>query len=294
MIENNYLEATGENLMFGGGDPKIVGLVPSDITLRMNHLVKPRSWQQPIIGTPTASASPVAGGTLPAGTYGYRVVARRSVGQGGMGTSLASVQVSATLGAPGAVRVSWAAVPNATEYRVYGRAMSGPTMYWKVTGTSFVDGGAAGTSGTIPVASYWTVKNLFELKNARRVLAEGNVLEQNWTDGQNGIAITFKPSNQGTAPWTEVSDVTFRYNIVRHAGGGINITGYGYNGLPASRRETFRSPIICSMTSIQRMARVASSRLVAAPRRSLSNTTPCCRPARWSHPPLATPTVPTM
>jgi PKD repeat protein len=239
VIENNYLEAAGENVMFGGGDPKIAGLVPSDITLRMNHMVKPRSWQQPIIGTPTASASPVAGGILPAGTYRYRVVARRSVGQGGMGTSLASVQVSATLGAPGAVRVSWAAVPNATEYRVYGRAMSGPTMYWKVTGTSFVDVGAAGTSGTIPVASYWTVKNLFELKNGRRVLAEGNVLEQNWTDGQNGIAITFKPSNQGTAPWTEVSDVTFRYNIVRHAGGGINITGYGYNGPPSEQARNF-------------------------------------------------------
>jgi PKD repeat protein len=235
VIENNYFEAAGENLMFGGADPKILGLVPSDITLRLNHFVKPRSWQQPIIGTPTASASPVAGGTLPAGTYGYRVVARRSVGQGGMGTSLASVQVVATLGAPGAVRVTWAAVPTATEYRVYGRATSGPTMYWRVTGTSFVDGGAAGTSGKIPVASYWTVKNLFELKNARRVLVEGNVFEQNWTDGQVGIAITFKPSNQGTAPWTEVADVTFRHNIVRHAGGGINITGYGYNGHPSQQ-----------------------------------------------------------
>jgi hypothetical protein len=67
VIENNYLEAAGENVMFGGADPQIVGLVPSDITLRLNHLTKPRSWQQPIIATPTASASPMAGGTLPAG-----------------------------------------------------------------------------------------------------------------------------------------------------------------------------------------------------------------------------------
>ena len=46
VIENNYLEAAGENVMFGGADPKIPNLVPSDITIRLNHLSKPRSWQQ--------------------------------------------------------------------------------------------------------------------------------------------------------------------------------------------------------------------------------------------------------
>ena len=46
LIENNYLEAAGENVMFGGADPTIPNLVPSDITLRLNHLIKPRSWQQ--------------------------------------------------------------------------------------------------------------------------------------------------------------------------------------------------------------------------------------------------------
>src|SRR5688572_22027579 len=37
----------------------------------------------------------------------------------------------------------------------------------------------------------WAVKNLFELKNARRVLVEGNVFERNWTHAQNGFAILF-------------------------------------------------------------------------------------------------------
>ncbi len=38
------------------------------------------------------------------------------------------------------------------------------------------------------------------------------------------------PRNQdGTAPWSVVSDVTIRYNIVRHAGGGINVTGSDTN-----------------------------------------------------------------
>src|SRR5206468_8797592 len=36
LIENNYLEAAGENVMFGGSDPAIVNLVPSDITIRRN------------------------------------------------------------------------------------------------------------------------------------------------------------------------------------------------------------------------------------------------------------------
>jgi hypothetical protein len=125
VIENNYLEAAGENVMFGGGDPKIANLVPSDITIRLNHFSKPRSWQQ-----------------------------------------------------------------------------SGP----------------------------WLVKNLLELKNARRVLIEGNVLEHSWKDGQTGGAIELTPRNQGgTAPWSVVSDVTVRYNIVRHVGLGINLLGSDNN-----------------------------------------------------------------
>jgi hypothetical protein len=43
-IENNRLEGAGENIMFGGADPAIPGLVPSDITIRRNHIVTPTSW----------------------------------------------------------------------------------------------------------------------------------------------------------------------------------------------------------------------------------------------------------
>ena len=41
VIENNYLEAAGENVMFGGADPAIRDLVPSDITVRGNYMSKP-------------------------------------------------------------------------------------------------------------------------------------------------------------------------------------------------------------------------------------------------------------
>jgi hypothetical protein len=44
-LVNNYLEAAGENVMFGGADPTIKDLVPSDIEIRRNHLAKPLAWK---------------------------------------------------------------------------------------------------------------------------------------------------------------------------------------------------------------------------------------------------------
>jgi hypothetical protein len=72
----------------------------------------------------------------------------------------------------------------------------------------------------------WQVKNLFELKNARRVLIEGNIFEHSWGQAQRGFGIVFTVRDQnGMAPWSTVEDVTFRLNIVRRAGGGINVSG---------------------------------------------------------------------
>ena len=47
-IVNNYLEAAGENVMFGGADAQIQDMVPSDIEIRDNYFFKPLSW----IGSP--------------------------------------------------------------------------------------------------------------------------------------------------------------------------------------------------------------------------------------------------
>jgi hypothetical protein len=44
-IENNYLEAAGVNIMFGGATAAIPGLVPSDITIRNNFIYKPPAWR---------------------------------------------------------------------------------------------------------------------------------------------------------------------------------------------------------------------------------------------------------
>jgi hypothetical protein len=132
-IVNNYLEASTEVVLFGGSDPAIAGLVPSDIEVRHNHLTRPMAWK----------------------------------GQ-------------------------------------------------------------------------WLVKTIFELKNARRVLVEGNVLEHNWSDAWDGTAMALKSVNQeGSARWSGTTDVTVRRNIIRHAGGGIAIGANPQNAVtdvtPAAR-----------------------------------------------------------
>ena len=44
-IVNNHLAGAGENIMFGGDDSRAAELLPSDITIKRNHLVKPASWK---------------------------------------------------------------------------------------------------------------------------------------------------------------------------------------------------------------------------------------------------------
>jgi hypothetical protein len=44
-VENNYLEATGENFLTGGVDPKIPNALPSDLVFRGNYVAKPAEWQ---------------------------------------------------------------------------------------------------------------------------------------------------------------------------------------------------------------------------------------------------------
>jgi hypothetical protein len=121
-IVNNFLEASGENILFGGGPATNT---PADIEIRHNHLFKPMTWRQ---------------------------------GEAG-----------------------------------------------------FV-GGKSGKP--------FIVKNHFELKNAQRVLFEGNVLENTWGGfSQSGFSILLTPKNQGNrCPTCQVTDVTIRYNKIINVG----------------------------------------------------------------------------
>jgi hypothetical protein len=176
--------------------------------------------------TQVAAAAVARGGSLPAGTYAYTVVARRMAGQTSKATSETSAAVSATVTVGSAVTISWSPVADADEYLVYGRTPGTLNRYWKTTAPFFTDTGAAGTSGTPAKATRWSVKNLFELKNGQDVLIEGNVFENLWIADQAGYAIVLTPRNQnGRAPWTVVQRVTFRHNVVRHSAGGVNILG---------------------------------------------------------------------
>jgi len=126
-IINNYIEASTQNILFGGADPASEALIPSNIEIRGNHMFKPMSWK---VGHPTYAGK------------------------------------------------------------------------------------------------HWTVKNIFELKNAKNVVIDGNIFENCWTDGQTGIPILFTVRNQeGSAPYSIIQNVTFTNNIVRNAEGGLNFLG---------------------------------------------------------------------
>ena len=51
-ISNNYLEASTENIMFGGADPRISNLIPSDIEITRNLFTKPVAWRDPVLRPP--------------------------------------------------------------------------------------------------------------------------------------------------------------------------------------------------------------------------------------------------
>lgn len=266
-IVNNFLEGPGENVIFGGSDPAIPNLVPSDIEFRRNHVFKPVGWKDGIVprpemmgatGIPIEIAAVKIVDPLPVGApLYYRVAAQGTAGEDVEAMSPASDEVIVTPRAREAgVQITWSAVlygdakapRSASKYFVYRSAQppGTPNRSWvqwewqrppepnsapNVSFLNFVDNGQAGTAGSPPdVGRRWSVKNLFELKNAQRVWIEGNIFENNWGDAQTGNAILFTVRNQdGGAPWSVVQDVRFVNNIVRHSGAAFQMLGTDYN-----------------------------------------------------------------
>ena len=79
----------------------------------------------------------------------------------------------------------------------------------------------------------WSVKNLLELKCAQRVLIQGNLLEYSWAEAQVGYALLLTPrGTDGANANCTVADVTIIYNMIQHAGSGIEV-GESDNGGPS-------------------------------------------------------------
>jgi hypothetical protein len=75
----------------------------------------------------------------------------------------------------------------------------------------------------------YNVKNLFELKAGSNVLVEDNIMENNWTQGQTGVAIVLKLGNWSPeTPQIVTEDVMIRNNIIRHSNGSIALQGRDY------------------------------------------------------------------
>ena len=95
-----------------------------------------------------------------------------------------------------------------------------------------------------------TNKNLFELKNAKRVLVEDCTMAYSWVDGQTGFAIVLTVRNQNnTAPYSTIEDVTFRRVQVSHCAAGIQILGRDYtNPSGQMKRVTFEDVTVTDIS----------------------------------------------
>ena len=100
----------------------------------------------------------------------------------------------------------------------------------------------------------WSVKNLIELKNARRVMiARQHRSRTTGMAAQPGFAIVFTVRNQdGKCPWCQVDHVTFEQNIVRHIAARHQDSGLGQQPPEPADAGDPRFGTTCSTTSTAR------------------------------------------
>ncbi len=67
-----------------------------------------------------------------------------------------------------------------------------------------------------------TIKGNFELKNARRVVVDANVIDS--AIRQTAFVLTVR-NQEGKAPWSTLEDIEITNNIVNHASTGVNLLG---------------------------------------------------------------------
>jgi len=85
----------------------------------------------------------------------------------------------------------------------------------------------------------YDIKELFEMKNATRILIFNNVLWNNAAQGQAGSAILFRSVNQeGGCTWCVVRDATLQQNILVNSPRGLSTTSELAQGGPVTTPTT--------------------------------------------------------
>jgi hypothetical protein len=92
------------------------------------------------------------------------------------------------------------------------------------------------------LANQPSIKALFEIKSAKRVLVEGTLFECNWIrDWSSGVAIMLKSCNQsGRETWAACEDFTLRNCVIRHVGSVFGVVGKNDSGQTSSWMKRVR------------------------------------------------------
>jgi hypothetical protein len=215
---NNYMEGAGETYMFGGvasTNP------PADVEIRRNWDNTPQIWNP-------ASLTYNGGiGTL--ATVGTGVNASMS------GSTATFTGSFSNITGPATGSVTGSGFSN-SGYNIVWHVLTINSTTITATATG-VSGLSNATGGTLTVGHKYMVKNLGELKNANRVLSEGNVRTNSWCAvDQAGFAILLTPKAYDSNPaHYAVNNVTARWERFDTVGSGFQIANVvGDTGLVAS------------------------------------------------------------
>ena len=243
-IVNNFVSASGENILSGGS---ATNFVPTDAEIRRNYFYKPLYWDSDCnLDSGTAGAT---AGVLPtwcADPYGnpehaWNVFEISSITCSG-GTITASSTLPAVVLAPiaGTSKVTFQNVEDANfdqgPLLVATSSISSGVLTLTAATTGACDPSSSGGQMAFGGA---VIKNQLEFKNEQRALIEGNTFENLWwgDSDQFGEAIVFNAiGNGGDSVLVTVQDVTYRYNVVQHANKGLLI-GAEINLLTGIRHE---------------------------------------------------------
>jgi hypothetical protein len=229
----NHYRLIGLEVTRSTGTGRISELITPDVAAPAHHIVLDRLWVHGTAQEETTRGVYVAGLVSTAIVDSYftdfhcvaitgACIDAQAIGGGGGDYPTGPIKIVNNFLEGAAENISLgggAATTTPTDIEIRQNHLFKP-MTWMVGQPGFV-GGIDGNP--------FIVKNHFELKNAQRVLFEGNVAENSWGGfSQTGYSLVLTPKNQASrgknvCPMCLVTDVTIRYNKVSHTGAGMQI-----------------------------------------------------------------------